>query len=137
MLQANFEELGRDACYELDSTDIDAFLNNGTIAVDSARVTLAFDDSLDSDCLSIYVHLPDAAPLLDDTLALRSLLALNMMTGSKTQGVFALDPQDGQPVFVAQLTGLNQLNGKSLAAYLRVFATQGMAGLEAVRDHLA
>ena len=137
MLKAHFEELGRDACHALASTDIDAFLDKGTIAVDGANITLEFDDQLDDDCLTIHVRLPQATQLADDIMALRSLLALNLLTGSKTHGVFAVDPQDGQPVFVAQLCGLDQLSGKSLATHLRVFAAQGAAGLEAVRDHVA
>jgi hypothetical protein len=137
MLQANFVKLGLDACHELNPTDISAFLEKGTIVVDGASVTLEFDEQPNGDCLNIHVRLPQTTQLMDDPMALRSLLALNLLTGSKTLGAFAVDPQDGQAVFVAQLNELDQLDGKSLAARLRVFAAQGMAGLEAVRDHVA
>ena len=134
MQTATFKDLGRAAYHALNVGDVAFNETVATLMVDDAIVTLEFDEEIDDDCLCVHVQMPGTEKLTQNLDVLRSLLALNMLSGSKTNGVFAMHPGTGQPTYTVQLTDLDQFTSTSLAEILRILVAQGVGGIGALRN---
>jgi hypothetical protein len=128
MQTATFKDLGRAACHTLNGGDIAFDETVATLMLDDAIVTLEFDEEIDDDCLCVHVQMPGTEKLTQNLDVLRSLLALNMLSGSKTNGVFAMHPR------TVQLTDLDQFTSTSLSEILRILVAQGVGGIGALRN---
>jgi hypothetical protein len=137
MQTANFQDLVRATCLELNVADTNASVESGAFEVDNALVTLRFDEDTDDDLLSVYVQVPGTEDLTENPDVLRAMLMLNASTGSKTKGTFAMDPYTGLPMFATQFTDLDEFDGVSLAEIVRLLVAQGAGGINAVRSQIA
>jgi hypothetical protein len=121
-----FEQLCRDTCVALNQSDIDALTIKHQIKVDGVNIGLFFDALHTSDRIVCYVEIGDL-PDLDREEILERLLAINLLTGSKTSGVYGLDRMSEKIIFVQHFLYPELLTGQILSEILRGYAHHAKA----------
>jgi hypothetical protein len=122
MNEIDFETMCRGASFILGVDDPEQLARDGYVDIDSVRVGLFFDEQKDSEQICCYVDIGEFAEN-DHARVNEQLLKLNLLTGSKTAGVFALDPMSGHPVLVVHLRIIEDFAGAKLAQTLRAYVT--------------
>lgn len=118
-------ELCRAASVALQLEDLDRLGNEGHLEKDGIRVALFFDEEIVSDRLFCYV---DLGPIAEDvrTKAFERLLTLNLLSGTKTSGVYAIDPVSGNAIFCVHLMSPEHIDGNELASMLRAYVARAV-----------
>ena len=99
---------------------------HGQVALDGVEIALFFDADIAPDTLMCYVDLGKVNPY-NRTETYQSLLGLNLLSGSKTTGVYSLDPASGNAIFIVHFPHPERLDGKALARLLRDYTAQALA----------
>ena len=126
MTETEFQDLCRDISQTLQLSDLDALYRQGQVALDGVEIALFFDADIAPDTLLCYVDLGKVNPY-NRMETYQSLLGLNLLTGSKTSGVYSLDPASGNAIFIVHFPHPERLDGKALARLLRGYAEQALA----------
>jgi hypothetical protein len=133
-----FGSLCRDACQALGIADQDALAEMGQINIDGVDVGLVFDEE-DPSRLFCYVDLGDSSELAtapDPVSIYKDMLSLNLLKGSKIDGVIGWDPSSDRFVLAAHLIDPDSLDGVSLSEILRHHARHAGFARNVRRLHL-
>jgi hypothetical protein len=123
MTETQFRDLCRNASLALQAPSADALGEYGQIEVDGVDIGLFFDEEETPDMMFCYVDLGEVADTNRADIY-ENLLTLNLLSGSKTTGVYALDPASGNAIFVVHFYDPEEMEGNVLAEALRFYATQ-------------
>lgn len=118
-------ELCRATSVALQLDDLDRLGNEGYLEKDGIRVALFFDEEIVSDRLFCYV---DLGPIAEDirTKVFERLLTLNLLSGTKTSGVYTIDPASGNAIFCVHLMNPDLLEGGELAGMLSAYVARAI-----------
>lgn len=123
MTEVEFQDLCRDVSLELGREDINALGQDGRLELDDVHIALFFNEVADPDILFCYVDLGEIAEH-QRVDVYENLLNLNLLTGTKTNGVFGVDPASGNAVMVSHLPVDELPQASRLTEVLRRFAQQ-------------
>jgi hypothetical protein len=126
MNHSQFLELCRDISTELNLEDRDELGFSNYLEIDDIPIAFIFDEHSAPDRIFCYV---DLGPI-EDTQRLDiydNLLSLNLLSGVKTNGVYALDPTSGHVLFVIHIVDLEHCNANDLANDLRSYAARSIS----------
>jgi hypothetical protein len=120
-----FKELCRAASASLDLEDLDQLGNQGFMEKEGIRIALFFDEEIIADRLFCYV---DLGPITEDLRlsVYERLLTLNLLSGTKTSGVYTIDPASGNAIFCVPLMHPERLDGTELAGLLQTYIHQAL-----------
>ncbi|MDB5798714.1 MAG: hypothetical protein JWP36_2616 [Paucimonas sp.] len=121
MTETEFRALCRAASLALNLADADQLHDCCQVVVDGVDIGLVLDHSDKTQLLHCYVDI-GAFDAVRHPDALAELLKLNLYSGSKTHGVFAMDPVSERALLVSHLPLHPGLTGERLAAILRAYA---------------
>jgi hypothetical protein len=132
LIKAEYRELCRDISLALGAEEPEALFESGRIEVDGDVVTmLFFSEDVDANTLFCYVDLGEIAQEKRADVY-QNLLELNLLTGSKTNAVFALDPASGHAILVSHISVATKPEADAVVKKLRLYALQA----ESMRDTL-
>lgn len=122
----NFEQyrqLCRDVSVLLELPDPERLANEGLLELDGISMSLFHDEEVVDDRLFCYV---DLGPVDDSRRArvFERLLMLNLLSGTKTSGVYSLDPASTNPIFCAHVMHPDQSDATRVASLLRAYAAR-------------
>lgn len=126
MNHSQFLELCRDISIELNLDDLDELGLSNYVEIDDIPIAFIFDEHSNPDRIFCYV---DLGPI-DDSLRLDiydNLLTLNLLSGVKTNGVYALDPTSGHVLFVIHVVNLDQVDAEVMANDLRSYSARAIS----------
>lgn len=133
MDQASFEQLCRDTGVALNHPEPDALASRQQITIDGVDIGLFFDEFDAADRIVCYLDigkLPDG----DREEVLERMLAINLLTGTKTAGVYGLDPQRDHIIFVQHFLYPDMLTGESLADILQAYSRHALSARASLLD---
>lgn len=112
-----YRDLCRSASVSLGLENLDQLANEGFLEKDGIRVALFFDEEIVADRLFCYV---DLGPIKEQVRleVFERLLTLNLLSGTKTSGVYTIDPSSGNAIFCVHLMNPEHLGGAELAEML-------------------
>ncbi len=118
-----YRELCRDASVALGLPDPDRLANEGLLEKDGVAMSLFHDEEFVADRLFCYV---DLGPVDEAarTRIFERLLMLNLLSGTKTSGVYTLDPASGNAIFCVHIMDPDRLDGIRLAELLNAYAAR-------------
>nr|WP_314623190.1 CesT family type III secretion system chaperone [uncultured Noviherbaspirillum sp.] len=123
MKETEYRSLCRKLSVALQQPDVDALGEQGRIEIYGVEIALFFDEQANPDTLFCYVDM-GAIPEMSRTEIYEQLLAMNLLSGSKTNGVYSLDPSSGNALFVVHFMNPDTLDAAQLAEAFQVYATQ-------------
>ena len=123
MKEIEYRSLCRKLSVALQQADVDALGEQGRIEIDGVEIALFFDEQANPDMLFCYVDM-GPIPEISRTEVYEQLLAMNLLSGSKTNGVYSLDPSSGNALFVVHFMNPDTLDAAQLAEAFQVYATQ-------------
>ncbi len=125
MDQQRYRSLCREASLLLELPDPDQLGNHGMLEHEGIQLALYYDDEVQDDRLFCYV---DGGPVEASKREriFERLLMLNLLSGSKTSGVYALDPGSGNVLFCVHIMQPDRLNAEKLATLLRSYVERAM-----------
>lgn len=110
-------------------TDAHALADRHETVIDGLPLHLHADSTQQGDRWVLHIEVGEV-PELRWALALERLMRLNLMSGSKTTGVFALAPFGRQVVYAVHLFDLAQHTPAQVAAGLRRHVDHARAALD-------
>lgn len=125
MNQEQYSALCRSTCLALNISDTESLINEGQLFIGDTSIQLMFDDLLSSDCILCIIDIGDIPKDLKEKIN-ESLLMINFLTGSKTTGVFAINPISQRASFVVTLINPDELTGNDLADLLRRYVDRNL-----------
>ena len=125
MNQDAYSELCRNTCLILGITDIDSLANQGYLSIDGINIQLVFDEIVSNDRILCVCEIGTVKASIKEKI-FESLLMLNFLTGSKTSGVFAIDPMSQCASFVVTLINPESLTADRLADLLKCYASRNL-----------
>jgi len=117
MDQTAFEQLCRDTCFALNEPDINALQSRHQIAVDGVDIAVFFDAINVEDRIACYIDIGEV-PHIDREEILERILAINLLSGTKTSGVYGLDRIRDKIIFVQHFLYPDLLTGEIFAEIL-------------------
>lgn len=126
MDQTEFIALCHSTSIELGCEDADALGKTNIIDVDGVRIGLFFDEDMAPDRIQCYIDI-GKLPIVGREEILERILALNLLTGSKTSGVYGLDQQSDTLIFVQQFLYPELMTGEDLADILQDYSTHALS----------
>ncbi len=129
-----YRELCREASVALKLDDPDRLGNEGYMERDGIRVALFFDEEIVSDRIFCYV---DLGPIVEvaRTKIFERLLTLNLLSGTKTSGVYSIDPASGNAIFCVHLMNPDRISGDELGGVLNAYVARAVQlQLSVLRD---
>ena len=126
MNHSQFIELCRDISTELNLEDLDELGFSNYLEIDDIPMAFIFDEHSNPDRIFCYV---DHGPIEDSQRLdiYDNLLTLNLLSGTKTNGIYALDPTSGHVLFVIHVVDLDQSDAKVLANDLRSYSARAIS----------
>ena len=120
-----FLSLCRDVSLLLELPDPDRLGNEGYLEHEGIRLALFHDPDIIDDRLFCYV---DIGPVNEASRSriFERLLTLNLLSGSKTSGVYALDPGSGNVIFCVHIMQPDRLDAQQLADMLRAYVERAL-----------
>lgn len=120
-----YRELCRATSVALELEDLERLGNEGFLEKDGIRVALFFDEEIVSDRLFCYV---DLGPIAEEVRAkaFERLLTLNLLSGTKTSGVYTIDPASGNAIFCVHLMNPERIEGDELAEMLNAYVARAV-----------
>ncbi len=131
----SFVQLCRETCAVLNQSDIDALSSTNQITVDGINIGVFFNAADIEDRVICYIDI-GKVPDLDREEILERILAINLMSGSKTSGVYGLDRQNDRIIFVQHFLYPELLNGEIFAEILRGYAGHASSARKTLLDAL-
>jgi hypothetical protein len=125
MDQETYRELCRNTCIALGIGDIDSLANEGYLSIEGINIQFIFDEMFFNDRILCVCEIGIIKEELKEKI-LESLLMLNFLTGSKTTGVFAVDPITQCASFVVTLINPENLSADQLADLLRCYISRNL-----------
>jgi hypothetical protein len=125
MTELEFQDLCRNVSLELGETDVDALGETGHLEIDDIELAVHFVADQAPDTIFCYTRL-GSVPEHQRAVVYENLLRLNMLTGTKTLGVFALDAESEDAVLVVHIPVAGKIDPKGLARRLRMYAKQAI-----------
>ena len=113
MDQNDFRTLCRAASVLLQRDDPDALGTTNVIDIEGTRIGLFFDEMLAPDRILCYLDIGQL-PVLGREEIMQRVLALNLLTATKTSGVYGVDPQTDTLIFVQHLMFPELMSGEDL-----------------------
>ncbi len=126
MDQTEFMALCHSTSLELECKDPDALGKTNIIDVDGVRIGLFFDEDMAPDRILCYIDI-GKLPAFDREQILERILAINLLTGSKTSGVYGLDQQSDTLIFVQQFLYPELMTGEDLAEILQGYSEHALS----------
>jgi hypothetical protein len=126
MDQTEFMALCHACSVELGCKDADALGNTNIIDVDGVRIGLFFDEDMAPDRILCYIDI-GKLPIVGREEILERILALNLLTGSKTAGVYGLDQASDTLIFVQQFLYPELMSGTDLAEILQGYSSHAIS----------
>ncbi len=120
-----FVSLCRDVSLLLELPDPDRLGNEGYLEQEGIRLALFFDPEIVNDRLFCYVDIGAVSEASQPRIFER-LLTLNLLSGSKTSGVYALDPGSGNVIFCVHIMQPDRLQAQQLADMLRAYVERAL-----------
>jgi hypothetical protein len=111
--------------YALGIGDIDSLANEGYLSIEGINIQFIFDEMFFNDRILCVCEIGIIKEELKEKI-LESLLMLNFLTGSKTTGVFAVDPITQCASFVVTLINPENLSADQLADLLRCYISRNL-----------
>ena len=121
MNQDDFRKLCREASVKLGRDNPDELGETNIIELDDVRMGLFFEAEIAPDRILCYIDI-GKPPVVDREAILERVLALNLLTATKTAGVYAFDQQSDTLVFVQHLLFPELLTGDILAEILQGYS---------------
>ena len=120
MSKEKFHTLCQQTCFALNISDTKALEDEGKIIIDDTEISIFYDEEDAPDYLLCSV---DVGEINQEYRAdiLESLLALNLFSGTKTSGVYAVDIFSQRAVFIVMLSLTEILNGEDLVKTLKTY----------------
>lgn len=120
-----FVGLCRDVSLLLELPDPDKLGNEGILEHEGIRLALYHDPEIIDDRLFCYV---DIGPVNESSRQriFERLLMLNLLSGSKTSGVYAIDPGSGNVIFCVHIMQPDRLDAAQLADMLRAYVERAL-----------
>jgi len=125
MDQETYWELCRNTSIALGVSDIDSLANEGYLSIDGINIQFIYDGLFLNDRILCVCEIGKIKKELKEKI-LESLLMLNFLTGSKTTGVFAVDPINQCASFVVTLINPENLSADDLADLLRCYTSRNL-----------
>ena len=125
MNHLQFLELCRDISAELHCDDLDELGFSNYIEIDDIPIAFIFDEHSNPDRIFCYV---DLGPVNESQRLdiYDNLLTLNLLSGVKTNGIYALDPTSGHVLFVIHIVDLEKCNTIDIANDLRSYSARAI-----------
>lgn len=133
MDQASFEQLCRDTGVALNHPEPDALAARQQLSIDGVDIGLFFDEFDAADRIICYIDI-GKLPEEDREEILARMLAINLLTGTKTAGVYGLDPQRDHLIFVQHFLYPEMLTGESLAEILQGYSRHARNARQTLLD---
>ncbi len=133
MDQASFEQLCRDTGVALNHPEPDTLAARQQISIDGVDVGLFFDEFDAADRIICYIDI-GRLPEENREEILARMLAINLLTGTKTAGVYGLDPQRDHIIFVQHFLYPEMLTGESLADILQGYGRHARYARQTLLD---
>lgn len=121
MDQAGFLNLCRSTSIALGCADPDALGNTHIIDVQGTRIALFFDEDLAPDRIYCYINV-GRLPASGREAILERILALNLLTATKTAGIYGLDQITDSLIFVQHFIYPELMTGDDLADILQGYS---------------
>ncbi len=121
MDQASFEQLCRDTATALNHPEPDVLVSRQQITINGIDIGIFFDEFDAADRIVCYIDIGEVPEGGREEILAR-MLAINLLTGTKTAGVYGLDPQRDHIVFVQHFLYPDMLTGESLAEILQAYS---------------
>ena len=118
MNHSQFLKLCRSTSAALDCVDVDELGNTNSIDVDGVNMALFFDEYFAPDHILFYIDI-GPLPVFRREEILERILAINLLTATKTSGVYGLDQARDSLVFVQHFESPELLSGEVLADILK------------------
>jgi hypothetical protein len=118
-----FQDLCRSTSYALCLENVENLGSCKPIKVNGIHIALVFDEEFAPNKIYSYINLGQI-PSKDRTTAYTRLLSLNLLSGAKTNGVFAIDESTGHAIFVVHLLIPDQFDSEQLSNILLDFASK-------------
>jgi len=122
MNRSQFLKLCRSTSRAIGCIDIDALGITNSIDVDGVNMALFSDEDFAPDHILCYIDIGPLPPFRREQI-LERILAINLMTATKTSGVYGLDQARDSLIFVQHFTSPNLLSGEVLAEILKGYST--------------
>jgi hypothetical protein len=122
MNHSQFLKLCRSTSTALGCIDIDALGITNSIDVDGVNMALFFDEDFAPDHILCYIDIGPLPPFRREEI-LERILAINLLTATKTSGVYGLDQARDSLVFVQHFASPELLSGEVLAEILKGYST--------------
>lgn len=117
----SFEQLCRETCAALNLSDINSLSSTNQITIDGVNIGVFFNADDIEDRVICYIDI-GSLPDHDREEILERILAINLISGSKTSGVYGLDRQNNRIIFVQHFLYPELLSGEIFAEILRAYA---------------
>lgn len=123
MNEFEFAELLLQTAYALEDREPELMAMSGIASIQGVDILIEFDAEQHGGCICCYIDLGEIDRYAAGDMS-QQLLSLNLLSGSRTTGVYALDEETGHPVFIVHLLDLDTIDGPWLAQALRVYAKE-------------
>ncbi len=122
---SEFEQLCRDASGAMNLPDTESLASRHQISLNGIDIGLFFDEDEAGDRLVCYIDIGEP-PEYDREEIIEQLLAMNLLTGSKTSGVYGLDRRKNRVIFIQHFLFPDLMSGETLAAILQDYSRHAM-----------
>ena len=122
MNHSQFLKLCRSTSAALDCVDIDELGNTNSIDVDGVNMALFFDEDFAPDHILCYIDIGPLPPFRREEI-LERILAINLLTATKTSGVYGLDQARDSLIFAQHFMSPDLLSGEELAEILKGYSS--------------
>jgi hypothetical protein len=122
MIHSQFLKLCRSTSAALDCVDIDELGNTNSIDVDGVNIALFFDEDFAPDHILCYIDIGPLPPFRREEI-LERILAINLLTATKTSGVYGLDQARDSLIFAQHFMSPDLLSGEELAEILKGYSS--------------
>ena len=122
---AEFEQLCRDASLALNLPYTEALVSRHQITLNGIDIGLFFDEDEAGDRLVCYIDIGEP-PDYEREEIIEQLLAMNLLTGSKTSGVYGLDRRRNRVIFIQHFLYPDMMSGEILANILHDYSKHAM-----------
>ncbi|MEO0318813.1 MAG: hypothetical protein RL404_2490 [Pseudomonadota bacterium] len=121
MDQTGFRNLCRAASVALGCADPDALGSTNTIDLAGTQIGLFFDEDMTPDRIFCYIDVGQL-PATGREAILERILALNLLTATKTAGIYGLDQGTDSLIFVQHFIYPELMSGDDLAGILQGYS---------------
>jgi hypothetical protein len=126
MDSSQFLKLCRATSVALGYADNDALGNSHTIDIDGINIALFYEEHFSPDHILCYIDI-GPLPVFRREEILERILAINLLTATKTSGVYGLDQARDSLIFVQHFASPELLCGDELAKILTTYSAHAIS----------